>query len=293
MRTHHLFYPFISLLLYLPLTGHASIESHLDTLFVVDCKVSKSHGLQSYYLFAQQPVFNAHTDALKETEFLLRKISRIKQRYKNTPLEKQHIFYIPVSFEPQSWVQDPQEDDFAAAARWVLHNYDYQCAKDLLRPFPFINKKGSYILSSNSPLIPAQPSNDSDGSKSPEHPLWRSPVLVQDLSNSKPEKSTFWLETFLKKSWQPRQWETMNVLQLHESMLEALFNYDISLQEEPLNEQDKQPQEEVNVGFIPIIPKPLKLNACNDYPVNDITPARPNPYTEIITIQYRQINLKK
>jgi len=287
-----LLYPLISLLFYLPITGHASTDSNLSHLFVVDCKVSQAHGLHSYYLFTQQPVFNAHTDALEQTEFILRKISRIKERYKNTPIEKQHTFYIPVSFEPQSWVQDPQEDDFAAAARWVLHNYDHQCAKKLLQPFPSINKGGTYILSSKSQLVPAQPSNASpnNGTKLSGHPLWRIPVLVQDLSDSLSVKSNFWFETFLKKSWQPRQWETTNLLQLHESMLEALFEYDTQPQDGRLNQQEKQSHPEMNTGFIPVIPQPLKFNTCADYPVNDIMPTQPNPYTDKITIQYRQPN---
>jgi len=293
---HRLFYPLLSLLLYLPSTGHASTDSNLSRLFVVDCKVSQAHGLHSYYLFTQQPVFNAHTDALEQTEFILRKISRIKERYKNIPIQRQHTFYIPVSFEPQSWVQDPQENDFAAAARWVLHNYDHQCAKKLLQPFPSINKEGPYILSSKSQLIPAQASNTNtntntnanNGTKSPEHPLWRMPVLVQDLSDSLRVKSNFWFETFLKKSWQPKQWETIHVLRLHESMLEALFEYDIQLQEELQNQQENQPHPETNTGFTPVIPQPKKLSTCNEYPVNDAKPTQPNPYTDKITIQYRQ-----
>ena len=82
----------------------------------------------------------------------------------------------------------------------------------------------------------------------------------------------------------------MNVLRLHESMLEALFDYDIQLQEETIIQQEKTAHADINIGFTPIISKPSKLNACNDYPVNDITPSQPNPYTEKITIQYRQIS---
>ena len=191
-----------------------SQAADLSNLFIIDCKTKKDFGLHSYYLFNQQPVFDAHTSALNQTEFLLRKISKAQKLYSTIPEKIQHSFYIPVSFKPQSWVTNPSEDDFSAAARWIMHNYDFQCAKKLLTNYIAKVESGPYILSGLSKL--------STNNAIP----WRSPVLIQNFSNIEANKSLYWLTTFFKKSWQPRVWRVTDQHQLKENMTEDLLRHD-------------------------------------------------------------------
>lgn len=203
---------------------------NLKENFIVNCQATKNYGLNSYYLFLHQPVFNEHTTALKQTEFLLRKIQKIKQLSSNIPIEQQQTIYIPVSFEPQSWVLQPDEADFEAAARWIMHNYDYQCAKDLLESFPKLTDNGPYIFSSTRIL---------KVKNQKAYNPWRNPVLVQNLSETEPAKFYYWLEIFFKKSWQPRPWLTERLIQLHENMLESLHQHELQLKENIARENVK------------------------------------------------------
>ncbi len=251
--------------------GYTSNPPDLSTIFIVDCHAEKDYSLNTYYLFNQQPVFDAHTAALKQTEFLLQKISKIKTLYATTPLKQQHSFYIPVSFKPQSWVLQPTKDDFPAAARWILHNYDYQCAKKLLKPFSTINAGGPYFLSSLEKL---------KANPEPNVP-WRSAVLIQNLSDIEYKKSLFWLSTFFKKSWQPRLWNLDDISLLQEGILEELKN------------NDNLPNSDAMGSVSLSTPKALSTPASGkfsiaQYPVNELQPQKPNPYSSKITIQYRQ-----
>lgn len=299
---------------------------NLKENFIVNCQTTKNYGLNSYYLFLHQPVFNEHTTALKQTEFLLRKLKKIKQLSSNIPIEQQQTIYIPVSFEPQSWVQQPDETDFEAAARWIMHNYDYQCAKDLLESFPKLTDNGPYILSSTRIL---------KVKKQKAYNPWRNPVLVQNLSETEPAKFYYWLEIFFKKSWQPRPWPTERLIQLHENMLESLHQHELQLKENIAHEnnkllenpQDNIPlkptppeQEEASVTLFTSfenndkavtenqteaenqpasekVPKPMQPqkpdlgqveanNPLLDNPEIQTTPQPLNPYKEKITIQY-------
>ncbi len=234
----------------------------LSSIFIIDCNISGQYSLYSYFLFPRQPVFNAHTNALKQTEQLLRKIHKLKQRYTNTPTHKQHAFYIPVSFEPQSWVMQPTEDDFNAAARWVVRNFDYQCAKKLLTAFPRIKNDGPYLLSSTKKLRQKSP--------------WRPPVLTQDFSKTGLNDSLFWIETFFKKSWQPQHWGATDLLSLRESMLEILFNR---------HRQNMKNSVQIPVS-LPI--KSLQTELETNDPVNKTPPIEYNPYLDRITIQLKR-----
>ena len=299
---------------------------NLKENFIVNCQTIKSYGLNSYYLFLHQPVFNEHTSALKQTEFLLRKLQKIKQLSSNTPIEQQQTIYIPVSFEPQSWVLQPDEADFEAAARWIMHNYDYQCAKDLLVSFPKLTDNGPYILSSTRIL---------KVKKQKAYNPWRNPVLVQNLSETEPAKFYYWLEIFFKKSWQPRPWLTESLIQLHENMLESLHQHELQLKENIASENVKlleTPPKNIPLKSTPVIqdeesvslfasfedndkaaaknqpeaenqltnektPKPTQTQKQDlgqveanhpllDNPEINPTPQPPNPYQEKITIQY-------
>lgn len=234
----------------------------LSNIFIVDCNISGQYSLYSYFLFLRQPVFNDHTKALKQAERLLRKIHKLKQRYTNTPTNKQHTFYIPVSFEPQSWVTQPTEDDFNAAARWIIRNFDYQCSRKLLAAFPKIKSDGPYLLSSTKKLRQKSP--------------WRLPVLSQDFSEAELSDSLFWIETFFKRSWQPQHWGTLDLLSLRESMLEILFN----------RHQQKMKNKVQIPESLPI--KSIQQELETNYPVNKTPYIENNPYLDKITIQLKR-----
>ncbi len=239
----------------------------LSTVFITDCKTKGEYGLYSYFLFPRQPVFNAHTRAIEQTEQLLRKIHKLKQRYLDTAANKQHTFYIPVSFEPQSWVMQPAEDDYNAAARWVVRNFDHQCAKELLAAFPRINNTGPYILSSSRKLRQKSP--------------WRMPVLAQDFSNIGLSESTYWIDAFFKKSRQARSWGNMGLLDLRKNMQVLLFNrYNQQIQN---NVPDPDNQKVTALAL-----KPVQIEPEASYPVNKGTRVENNPYLDKITIQLKR-----
>lgn len=238
----------------------------LSSVFIIDCKTKGEYGLYSYFLFPRQPVFNAHTRAIEQTEQLLRKIHKLKQRYVNTAANKQHTFYIPVSFEPQSWVIQPAEDDYNAAARWVVRNFDHRCAKELLAIFPRINNAGPYILSSTRKLRQKSP--------------WRMPVLTQDFSNIELSESNYWVDTFFKKSWQARSWGNRDLLGLRDNMQALLFSYNQRQQNNtPISDSQK---------VAALSEKPVKIEPGASYPVNKSTRTEINPYFDKITIQLKR-----
>jgi len=247
--------------------GEYTPAKDLSSVFITDCKTKGKYGLYSYFLFPRQPVFNAHTRAIEQTEQLLRKIHKLKQLYINTAANKQHTFYIPVSFEPQSWVKQPAEDDYNAAARWVVRNFDYRCAKTLLSIFPRINNAGPYILSSTRKLRQKSP--------------WRMPVLTQDFSNIELSEANYWVDTFFKKSWQARSWGNRDLLNLRENMQALLFNYNQQQQNNaPLSNSQK---------ITALSAKPVKIEPGISYPVNKTTTRTEiNPYLDKITIQLKR-----
>lgn len=229
----HTLFAITALFLFCQTSGFASnTDNNSNRIFIVDCETNEDYSLHSYYLYLHQPVFKAHSTALQHTEILLRQISKIKRLNANTPLAKQQTIYIPVSFEPQSWVVDPEEDDFEAASRWIMQNYDYQCAKALLEPFPQLTDNGPYILSSTKKIQPQKLLPKSANTTMPLHNPLRAPVLTQNLSNIEPGKYLYWVKTFFKKSWQQQQWKTVSLFNLHENMLENLFIHETQLKEE-------------------------------------------------------------
>ncbi len=244
----------------------ANTPPDLSSIFITDCEANGKYGLYSYFLFPRQPVFNAHARAIKQTEQLLRKIHKLKQRYASTAPRKQHAFYIPVSFEPQSWVTQPTEDDYNAAARWVVRNFDHQCAKELLATFPRINNTGPYILSSTRKLRQKSP--------------WRMPVLTQDFSGTKPDESQFWISTFFKKTWQPQSWGNVALLGLRDNIQAVLFNrYHQKVQ----NNVTAHDQNAASLSL-----KPVQIEPENTYPVNKHAQIEANPYFDKITIQLQK-----
>ena len=261
--------------------AQVQVPSDISSVYITDCQTGNDFGLNSYYLFNQQPVFNAHSNALQQIEFLLRKISKIKHRSKNSPSRLQHALFIPVSFEPQSWVQQPAEGDFAAAARWVMHNYDYQCAKKLLQNYPDIVNAGPYIVSSQKEITSTQFS-----------PL-RIPTLIQDISYVSTPNSRFWLNLFFRKSWQPRQWQSTNLLNLQTNLIEELYNQEVSQIEEHQRAQIEQQNKAATDKAEPSDATPLELiphpfSPCMDYPVNDSLDKPENVYLKKIRIYYQQ-----
>ena len=240
-------------------------NSDLTELFISDCNITGNYSFYSYLLFSQQPVLNHHTRALAQVEYLLRKIHKLKQRYTKNKIapQQQHGFYIPVSFLPQSWVMQPTEDDYHPAARWILHNYDYQCSQKLLAEFPRLKHRGPYLLSSYRKLRQKTP--------------WRLPVLTQDLSTTTLNESVFWLDGFFKKSWQPRHWGTTDILQLYEQMLTLLF------QKHSQQKAASNPAA-MSMHVAPVTP----IDAKTHYPVNNHLTTVINPYREKLTIQLKR-----
>ena len=239
----------------------------LSTVFITDCKTKGEYGLYSYFIFPRPPVFNAHTRAIEQTEQLLRKIHKLKQHYLNTPASKQHTFYIPVSFEPQSWVIQPAEDDYNAAARWLVHNFDHQCAKKLLTVFPQINNTGPYILSSTRKLGQASP--------------WRMPVLTQDFSNITLDESTYWLDVFFKKSQLSKSWGNMDLLNLRKNIQAHLFRqYSEKKQKRSLAHNNQ------NTLLQPTAA--TQIEAETTAPASESPYIEANPYFDKITIQLKR-----
>ena len=294
-HSKYFLFVFIPIMLSLPQLAYCSNSNNLSTVFLVDCKSIDNYGLHSYYLFARQPVFDAHTAALKQTEFLLRKISKAKKLTTKSPKTEQHNFYIPVSFQPQSWVQHPGDNDFSAAARWLLHNYDYQCASKILNQFPNTSDSGPYLLSSLKNIQLIQPGSLTSPQINPNRRIpWRTSVLIQNISNTDSAKSISWLDMFFKKSWQPRKWQTMDILNLHESLAERLWQNDKQLKEDAMLQQSEQNNIEsispitTPLQALPAQPKPFHPE--DQFPVRVFPAAAPNPYLEMITIQFRLKN---
>lgn len=247
-------------------------------MFIVDCKENKQFGLNSYLLYRKQPVFDAHTIALKQVEQLLVKLDRLKLHYKNIPTVQQHSFFIPVAFEPQSWIQQPKKGDFESAARWVIHNYDYQCAKQLLNQFQNTGNSGPYIVSRYSNHLPK--TNNQQRHRTLQ---WSAPVLIQNLSDVSLESSGYWLTEFLKKSWQPKLWDKNHLNSLSSSMQESLFLQYIQQNEQKHNlmqEKESQPALWEVAKDIP-----SKFSANLEYPVTPRVSKPTNPYLKKIAIQ--------
>lgn len=277
------------LFVFFPGSGFASEQSESADIFIVDCKTTQHYGLNSYFLLLHPPVFQAHTQALKLTEFLLQKIHTTKLLSPNAPLAQRQVIYIPVSFEPQSWVQHPQKEDFDAAARWVMQNYDYQCAKALMKPFPQLVANGPYILSSSQKLFPENLNMLTSA---------LNPVLAQDLSNTETLQAFSWLELFFEKSWQPRQWQSMDLPGLQQVMLKGLFDPESQNMVGPKTtlaaEQFPETKSEQNttskfVDSDHTSQARVQIKPSENFPVNQSTTPVHNPYSDKITIQFSSV----
>ena len=284
----------LTLLLGEPLTVKAANNPDLSSVFIVNCQSKHHYGLHSYYLYPYQPVFNEHSNALKYMQVLLRKISRIKTFYQGKPDSKQHSFFIPVSFQPQSWVISPSENDFDAAARWATHNYDYACARKILATFTSTNtekNKGPIILSSSVNILatttPSELEEPIANQKKPAH----IPVLVQNLSNSIPSKATKWLDTFVKSSWRIRHSGLKSLNLIRERLLERLHRHDQTLKEDLKRQQrQNQPLEPgpISHEILSLDPIPAQFSYEQQFPVNAYPRPEENPYKAKITIQIQQ-----
>jgi len=281
----------LTLLLGEPLTVKAANNPDLSSVFIVNCQSKHHYGLHSYYLYPYQPVFNEHANALKYMQVLLRKISRIKSLYQGQPDSKQHSFFIPVSFKPQSWVTSPSENDFEAAARWVTHNYDYACARKMLTAFTATNteNKGPIILSSSMNILAATtPSELAEEPIADQKEPTHIPVLVQNLSNSVPSKAIKWLDIFVKSSWRIRHSGMKSLDLIRERLLERLHQHDQILKEELERQNQQQEPEAISEEILPLESLPMQFSYEQQFPVNAYPRPEENPYKTKITIQIQQ-----
>ncbi len=164
--------------------------------YMYNCREQGNYGMYSYLVMAYP---GNSQNFIEIIQVFLEKTFKLNQRNKSVDKGLLNNVFIPLWSSPPSWVREVGIEDHEqldATARWVAQNYDYKCARLIMRSIPKSNRNSIYVMSSLARLT--------TGGKS-------SIVMIQEVSNSA-EPSRFKLvDEFFKKIWHQRHWTEQSV----------------------------------------------------------------------------------
>jgi hypothetical protein len=144
-------------------------------------------GLYSYLLFGSRPDDSSRERYLRVVKEYLRLCPPLIDLRKRLDVKQLNVNYLPVMTLPAAGVRP--------TAEWLLTNYDYARAREILKTVPGANAhyRGPYLLSV---FKPSDPKASITG-----------PMFFQDLSTVPLDLVTPWCEFFLNQAAQQRFWE--------------------------------------------------------------------------------------
>jgi hypothetical protein len=177
---------------------------------MVNCQESTEYGLNNYLLVNHKPVAERYNYLIVYIKHIL--IKSLLANQQNTDTEKASLsnVFIPVWIPPPNWVTRIKNEDIdnpESVARWIAMNYDYKCARELLKSTHLVDTNYFYIASSLSLLSSANTET----------------LMARRLNDFGAEGNTEIIDGFFKNTLLPRKWTTQNMQNVFDQ-LDATFN---------------------------------------------------------------------
>ena len=165
-----------------------------------NCDEAGFYGLYSYVLVASVPSNNQYLEFVESLKLFIQKSRRVAIHNRKADEDYMNNTYIPIWSAPPAWVKEVNVEDseqLDAAARWVALNYDYQCAKKIIRKIPSLNKSDLYVVSSLTKL--ARENNATD-------------MIIQRIREAGEDIDFPLIEEYYKKTWHQRHWNRSSII---------------------------------------------------------------------------------
>jgi hypothetical protein len=174
-------------------SGLALVKSSL----MQNCKETGHFGLYSYFLVPHAPANNQNfIESIKLFMYKSRKMA-----YQNRKADPRLInnTYVPIWADPPEWVlatDIDNEDQLEIAARWVVQNYDFKCARRMVKKVPGLAMSDQFLVSSLSRLTKIAANDD---------------MMVQRISLDSEEVNIPLIQEYYKKTWHQRSWNRQSI----------------------------------------------------------------------------------
>lgn len=175
--------------------------------YMYNCREQDNYGMFSYLVMA----YPGNSQNFIETiQVFLEKTFKLNQQNKSIDKDLLNNVFIPLWSSPPSWVREVDIKDrerLDATARWIAQNYDYKCARLIMRSISKPNRNSIYVMSSLARLT--------TGGKS-------SIVMIQEVSDGIEPSRFNLINEFFKKTWHQRHWTEQSVKDVAELLLLAV-----------------------------------------------------------------------
>lgn len=175
--------------------------------YMYNCREQDNYGMFSYLVMA----YPGNSQNFIETiQVFLEKTFKLNQQNKSIGKDLLNNVFIPLWSSPPSWVREVDIKDrerLDATARWIAQNYDYKCARLIMRSISKPNRNSIYVMSSLTRLT--------TGGKS-------SIVMIQEVSDGIEPSRFNLINEFFKKTWHQRHWTEQSVKDVAELLLLAV-----------------------------------------------------------------------
>lgn len=162
-----------------------------------NCKETGHYGLYSYFLVPNVPANNQNF--IESIKLFMYKSRR--SAFQNRQVDSRLInnTYVPIWAAPPGWVLTTDidnEEQLEIAARWVVQNYDFKCARRILKKIPGLNMSDQYLVSSLSRLTKVAANDD---------------TMVQRISLDDEGLNIPLIREYYKKTWHQRSWNRQSI----------------------------------------------------------------------------------
>ena len=161
-------------------------------------KETSGYGLYSYVLFPAPATDDTRNLYLQTIKACLKTKSVETLQRSGLSLNQLHVIYLPVLQNPRTLSQNKIEQmDLQQWSEWVLDQYDFSRAKDILNQLPRVQGRGPFIVSTKLPVSVS--------------PLRARDHMLQDLSSipaTNPNVAFFWVRDFLSLASDSQEWQT-------------------------------------------------------------------------------------
>ncbi len=159
-------------------------------------KEKSGYGLYSYVLFPLAPNDDTKSLYLQTIKACLKTKSVDTLEGTGLSPHQLNVVYLPVLKDPRRLPQSTMEQmDLQQWSEWILEQYDFDRAKDILKQIPEGQGRGPFILSTTYPT---------------SIPQWHARAhLLQNLSSiptSNPNLAYFWVKDFIGLASDPQDW---------------------------------------------------------------------------------------
>lgn len=174
-------------------SGLALVKSSL----MQNCKETGHFGLYSYFLVPHAPANNQNF--IESIKLFMYKSRRMAYQNREADPRLVNNTYVPIWADPPEWVlatDIDNDDQLEIAARWVVQNYDFKCARRMVKKIPGLTMSDQYLVSSLSRLTKVAANDD---------------MMVQRISLDSEEINIPLIQEYYKKTWHQRSWNRQSI----------------------------------------------------------------------------------